>query len=121
MPDKMMIYGKVVSYTQGFGDGMILLLQREPATKWESEHSDRIIIPLEVPPWTAKTLQNPHPGDWVDVEVRLMGREYKGKHYLSAQVVSVDARGAELPKESAQVVEPEPVGSPVDHDDDMPF
>ena len=89
MAGEIIIHGKVIAYSQGFGDGMSLLLQREAATKWESGNPDRIILPLEVPPWTAKTLKAPSPGDWVDVEVRLMGREYKGKHYLSASVVAI--------------------------------
>jgi len=125
MAGEMIIFGKVVSYARGFGDGMTLLLQREPLTKWESGNPDRIILPLEVPPWTAKTLKAPRGGDWVDVEVRLMGREYKGKHYLSAQVVSVESRGAETGPEVEQPGEPEPTGSPglpVDSSDDgMPF
>lgn len=115
------IHGKVIAYTQCYGDGMTLLLQREPLTKWESSNPDRIILPMDVPPWVAKTLKAPIPGDWVDVTLRLMGREHKGKHYLSAQVVSVSSRGAELPKEAAQPGEPEPAGAPVESTDDMPF
>ena len=128
MAGEIIIRGKVCSYSQGFGDGMTLLLQREPLTKWESSNPDRVILPLEVPPWTAKTLKAPSPGAWVDVEVRLMGREYKGKHYLSAQVVSVESRGAEMEQGVAQAGEPEPTGAPVmpagsadSSDDGLPF
>jgi hypothetical protein len=118
-----LLQGRVLSYTDGFGQGKLLTLQREPASRWEANNEDRLILALDVPPWVAKALNPPQAGTWVEVEYRLLGREYSGRRYLSAQVSDMHSLGAPLAPEAAEhptppAAEPETSTAP---DEDMPF
>ena len=115
------ITGRVVSYTTSRGEWKTLLLQREPLDKYEGEHEERLNIPLDVSPFAQKKVFC-SVGDWVEVTFRLTGREYQGKHYLSAGVdkaeVCVTAPVEDSPANQPADVEAAQPDAP---EDNLPF
>ena len=125
MPDTktQTVQGRVLSYADGFGQGKLLTIQREPASRWEANNEERLILALDVPPWVAKDFTTPPSiGEWIAVDYRLLGREYGGRRYLSAQVSGIQSMGEQMaPQTVESAVSPASPDAGTTPDDDMPF
>ena len=82
------ITGVIVRYNERAKGWMELLLDRGPANKYEMDHPERAVVPLEVSPYVAKGLVLT-PGLVIEADYLLTGREYNTKHYVSASVQAV--------------------------------
>lgn len=82
------ITGTIIRYNERAKGWMELLLDRGPANKYEMDHPERAVVPLEVSPYVAKGLVLT-PGLVIEADYLLTGREWNGKRYLSASVQSV--------------------------------
>jgi hypothetical protein len=119
MSDKLTIIGRVVRYDER-GEWHTLLIQRDPQSKWEGEHTDKLTFPVDIPPYVWKRLDDAakRKGAWVSVEFVVMGREWHGKHYvgISAKSITAERAGEETVDQSQ--------GSnaiPVEDESQLPF
>jgi len=96
------ITGVVVKYGERAKKWMELILDRGPSNKYEMDHPEKSVVPLEVSPYVAKGLVIT-PGLIIEADYLLTGREWNGKRYLSASVQAVRiADGQSQPERTQQ-------------------
>lgn len=117
MSDVNTMLCRVIRYTER-GEWHTLLVQREPANKYEGEHVERLIFPVDVSPFVHKKAdaQAFQSGAWVRINFSIMGREYKEKHY-----VSISANGIALEVPAAEPAARAEKQAPEDSDNKCPF